>query len=166
MDGGFAVQAATNPDTQETTDYIVFGGAAARFDKCNLLRIKVSPDYQAPETVFSGRNDNYTPSLGPVDGRMIFQADPQGLGGDHAVYMIMDDGSASAVTGLYAGNPSWNAAQTWFVYIRAGVSTRGATAYQGEMRIRYFDEAGAIQPQITHGVAACPQVYAEPDPAP
>ncbi len=160
MDGGFGVQGVTNSDTGEVTDYILLGATTAVFEKCNLLRIKVRTDPQEAETVFSGLGDIYTPVAGPVDGRLIFQADDD-RAGSHAVYMMQDDGSASQMTDLYSGSPWWNSEQRWFVFIHADQSTYGQYAYQGRMYLKEVFEGGRLLEQTTSGTAACPQVYTE-----
>lgn len=162
-DGGFEVYGEPQADGS-FTDHILVGAADAPFGKCNLLQLQVQAEAVAPVALFAGLGDNYTPSRGPVDGKMVFQADHD-MAGSHRIYTYNPaDGSSLALTDLYSGSPAWNPSQTLFVFPLTTASTYGSAAYQGIIFARH-EVDGAVVPQFTTGVGRTPSFYGDLAPA-
>lgn len=157
-DGGFEVFGAVQEDGT-FQDYILAGATTAEWGKVNLIQLEVKTEAVDPVGIFAGLADNYTPSRGPLDGRLVFQADHDGAG-SHRVYGLNADGTATALTDLFSGSPVWNPSQTLFVFARDTVSTFGATAYQGIIFSRHEADGGII-PQFTTGVGRTPSFYGD-----
>jgi len=159
-DGGFEVYGVADPATGTVQDYFLFGAnqIGQAQGKTDLIQLAVSAEAAALTVVFAGLGDNYTPSRGKVDGRIIFSADHD-RAGSHNIYRLGDDGSATALADLYSGSPNWDEGQLRFVYIQQAGSSYGQTAYQGTMYIRHLDGDGGLFQQNTYGTAACPSFY-------
>jgi len=140
-------------------DYILAGATTSNFGKVNLIQLEVQEAAVDPVGLFAGLADNYTPTRGPVDGRLVFQADHDGAG-SHRVYTLNPDGTTTILTDLYSGSPFWNATQTMFAYAHAGASTFGSTAYAGAILIRH-EADGSIVQQFTSGIGRTPAFYGE-----
>jgi len=147
---------------------VVFGAnqTGQEGGKCDLLQLPVGTVAATPTAVFQGLGDNYTPSRNRVTGQVIFQADHDRRG-SHAVYALEADGSNRVLTDLYSGSPAWSydtstatPSADRYVYIHAGVSTFGQTAYQGTLHI--VEASGTATVLNTSGTAACPSFYNAP----
>ena len=162
-DGGFEVLGEPLADGTYQ-DHIQVGAADAPFGKCNLLQLQVQAEAVAPVGLFVGLGDNYTPSRGPLDGRIVFQADHD-RAGSHRIYTYNPvDGSSTALTDLFSGSPAWNPSQTLFVFPLTTASTYGSAAYQGIIFARH-EADGAVVPQFTAGVGRTPSFYGDLAPA-
>jgi|GEM_PF-1428727 len=157
-DGGFDVF-QVRLASGRLQEYILFGASptGTRGSKCNLLRLPVSDTAQPLTAIFNGLGDNYTPSRGSSNGRIIFQADNDRRG-SHRIYRLNANGTTTSLSDLYAGSPRWNSTQARYVYVKASSSTYGARAYQGALWTRNADGT-SHRAQTTIGVAACPSFY-------
>jgi len=167
-DGGFEVFQGTDPATGQVADHVMFGANQTGQDggKCDLLQLPVGTAAATPTVVFQELGDIYTPSRNRVTGQVIFQADHDRRG-SHAVYALEADGSNRVLTDLYSGSPAWSydtstatPSADRYVYIHAGVSTFGQTAYQGTLYI--VEASGTATVLNTSGTAACPSFYNAP----
>ena len=157
--GGFEVWAERDQDGNITTEYIMFGASAtlSNWNRMVLWQAPVKSESFEGSIVLHFLGDVYTPNRGLVDGTVLVQADHDGAG-SHRIYRRDSDTSATFMSDLYAGNPSWNQDQTAFVFIRAGESTWGQTAYQGTLSQRNLSDDSVIA-LTSGGQAACPSFY-------
>ncbi len=157
-DGGFEVFGVLHDDGTYQ-DYILAGATTAQGGKVNLIQLEVKAEAVDPVGIFAGLGDNYTPSRGPLDARIVFQADHD-RAGSHRIYGLNADGTATALTDLFSGSPAWNPSQTLFAFAQAPASTYGANAYQGIIYTRH-EADGVIIPQFTTGIGSTPSFYGD-----